>query len=330
MSHEDGDISMSSYKEESFNMSVQHDAIEVVWASTQSPVITSILEESKYVWNAGHSVLLEQKPLLFGSPLDQNMEEICLTHAFNVVNKLKNQSTGQRRDESSFLFDGPASTPTLFRDATTKRAKLVIGNEEPAISVPSVSQSRPFINRSSSTPISAETQRRHPTASQSSYHPPVDPRKVRPSQRQSLLQSSHLESAISTENGPSESLEALREMIQGVSQRWNRAGAQSPSTSSSIIPRPVAKSESRVGSSTKPASDSLTQLQIPDPQKKPKTRILSRNSDQQKRAPDGSDESGRLMLPPAIPLLKNANTRSAAIDQKAGAGDMSFVLEGVD
>jgi hypothetical protein len=51
MSYDDGDVSMASIRDESFNMSVDHDTFDVVWHSTQQPAIQSILEESKCAFN---------------------------------------------------------------------------------------------------------------------------------------------------------------------------------------------------------------------------------------------------------------------------------------
>lgn len=51
MNYDDGDVSMASIRDESFNMSVDHDTFDVVWHSTQQPAIQSILEESKCASN---------------------------------------------------------------------------------------------------------------------------------------------------------------------------------------------------------------------------------------------------------------------------------------
>jgi len=47
MSYDDGDVSMASFRDESFNMSLDDDSIDIVWHSTQPPAIRTILKESK-------------------------------------------------------------------------------------------------------------------------------------------------------------------------------------------------------------------------------------------------------------------------------------------
>lgn len=47
MSYNDGDVSMASFRDDSFEMSVDHDPIDIVWRSTQVPAMESLLEESK-------------------------------------------------------------------------------------------------------------------------------------------------------------------------------------------------------------------------------------------------------------------------------------------
>jgi hypothetical protein len=54
---------MASIRDESFNMSVDHDTFDVVWHSTQQPAIQSILEESKCAFN----LLLRSLSLFFTS-----------------------------------------------------------------------------------------------------------------------------------------------------------------------------------------------------------------------------------------------------------------------
>ncbi|KAG8830882.1 hypothetical protein FRC18_007438 [Serendipita sp. 400] len=295
MSYEDDDVSMSSCRDDSFNMSVQHDAIEVVWASTQSPAVTSILEESK-------------------------------------LNKHKIQSTDWNRGEPSFPFGGSTGNASLFKDTTAKRPKLSFGDNESTLPLFSDSRSRPLVNRSCSTPIiSTETKLRTATVSQSSYHLPVDPRKVRPSQRQSLLQSSRLESTAGTgKESPTESLEALREMIQGVSRRWNKASASSPSTSTTTHPGPASTK-----ANDRRSSDLLPQLQISGLESKPRPKGVLRRPEQQMQILTRSNEGSRLMLPPAIPPSRQ-NTAKPKLQQPGidkddmEISDMSIIIERAD
>ncbi|PVF98688.1 hypothetical protein CPB86DRAFT_344364 [Serendipita vermifera] len=106
MSQDDADISMSSIRgDESFDMSIDHGTVDIVWHSTQPPAIQSILEESKY-----------------GSPLNFGME---------LPKSLYRDASAPR---SQSLY-GPQATPLFPSVETTRRPNATRSDSLPAFCI---------------------------------------------------------------------------------------------------------------------------------------------------------------------------------------------------
>ncbi|CAG7850141.1 SubName: Full=Uncharacterized protein {ECO:0000313/EMBL:CCA68372.1} [Serendipita indica DSM 11827] len=193
MSHEDGDVSMTSLRDEHCDMSLDHETIDVVWQSTQSTALQSILEESK----------------------------LRKTRATSPA--------ANSNDTASFILPGSLLPKSLFRDTSTTRSISLLGDQKPSIPLPQ-HPTRPAVSRAGSMPsLFHEAQRA--SSSRSSQIPSpdtvTDVRKIRPSQRRSSTRDQTTQSSDSAEV-TQQDLESLKYMINTVSRIW---GQENSSTS---------------------------------------------------------------------------------------------------
>lgn len=265
---------MASFRDESFNMSVDHDhdRFDVVWHSTQQPAIQSILEESK----------LHQRQT---SPSAWDPAQASLV-------------TGK----------------SLFKEPSTSRTISLLGSHPATDPLTNQTRNRPGMGRVTSSPSLPST---HPSSSFAlpSGTTAIDPRKIRPSQRQTLQASvssgrgEHERSSWTQSPGSIESLDHLREMVKIVGQTWGRgdspSGSREASTDRSTRlrqdrTRPTNSDESRLAE-----SDGQSQRSRPAKPKVATTiKVLKVPPHLQKSSSPRLNDHRGLMLPPALPASR--------------------------
>ena len=317
---------MASFRDESFNMSVDNDTIDVVWHSTQQPAIQSILNESKctlfclllfvFVILVYHSLYISG--LLVSTPLLHHVSDIAFS-----VHQQQNGSSAWDPNQTPLIAECFATAPkSLFKDSSASRTVSLLGSHSAADTLKPQVRSRPGMGRVTSSPSLPASYPSNSVLGGSTTT--IDPRKIRPSQRHTLQtnvlsgkseyeRNSQVHSAGSIEN-----LDHLHEMIKSVGRTWGKVDVSSvESKPSSLVDRPPsrtnrARTNLASGSNSRSASTSSDEMQNPQQRSKPRVattiKVLKVPPHLQKASLSRQNDKRGLMLPPALPVHRNLPT----------------------